>query len=187
MEGHLRRLVDGAASARTAGGLRFGLYCAAPGLSVLGGILPLMTKDTWTNRDLPVLRAAVDLYEKTGREPRATSVEQATGLDHDTVQRALRALYREPYFEEPTEAFGGEIIFVGAPTGAALRVAGQWPSPESQLERLIAALEAAAEDEARPDQERSRFKQAALWLGGAASQIAISALGGAGGNLMTGG
>lgn len=157
------------------------------GLSEAGGILALMTQDTWTIRDLPVLKAAVDLYDQNGRTPRPSALEKATGFDHDTVQRALRLLYREPYFEKGTTASGGEIIFVGPPTGAALRVAGQWPSPEAQLERLIAALEAAAEDEARPEQERSRFREVALWLGGAASQVAIGALGGAGGTLMTGG
>ena len=61
-----------------------------------------------------------------------------------------------------------------------------WPSPEVQLERLIAGFEAAAADESRPEEERSRAKQVGLWLTGALSQIAIGALGGAGGNLMTG-
>ena len=77
-------------------------------------------------------------------------------------------------------------MIVGKPTSAALRVAGHWPSPEGLLERLVAALEAAGDDESRDQEERSRFKQIALWLGGAASQVAINALGGAGGNLLTG-
>lgn len=130
--------------------------------------------------------SGIRLYEERGRRLRASAIEQATGFDKETVQRALRALYRQPYFEEATGSFGGEIILVGEPTGEALRVAGQWPSPEAQLQKLIAAFEAAAEDEARPEEERSRAKQAGLWLAGALSQIAIGALGGAGGNLMTG-
>ena len=142
--------------------------------------------DTWESRDLPVLKAAVELYEESGRRLRASAIEKATGFDKETVQRALRALYREPYFEEATGSFGGEIIFVGEPTGEALRVAGQWPSPEVQLQRLIAAFEAVAADDSRPEEERSRAKQVGLWLAGALSQVAIGALGGAGGNLMTG-
>ena len=70
--------------------------------------------DTWESRDLPVLKAAVELYE--------------------------------------------ESIFVGEPTGEALRVAGQWPSPEVQLQKLIAAFEAVAADDSRPEEERSRAK-----------------------------
>lgn len=146
-----------------------------------------MTDDTWTNRDLPVLRAAVELYEEHGRGPRVSAIEARTGFDTDTVQRALRALYTEPFFEKSAGSWGGGMIMVGAPTSEALRVAGQWPSPEGQLERLIAAIEDAAEDSTRQDEERSRLGQLALSLRGAAYQIAVGALGGAGGNMMTGG
>jgi hypothetical protein len=141
--------------------------------------------DTWESRDLLVLRAAVELYDQTGRNPSAAEMEAACGFDKDTVQRALRALYREPFFQEGMTDWSGNILAVGPPTSAALRVAGQWPSPEVQLDRLIAALQAAADDEERPEEERKRFKQAALWLGGAASQIAIGALSGAGGTWLS--
>jgi len=56
---------------------------------------------------------------------------------------------------------------------------------EAQL-RLIAALEIASQDEARGEEERSLFKQIVLTLRGAAWQVAIGALGGAGGNMITG-
>jgi hypothetical protein len=45
---------------------------------------------------------------------------------------------------------------------------------------------ATAEDEARDKEERSWFEQIVLTLRGAAWQVAIGALGGAGGNLLTG-
>lgn len=141
----------------------------------------------WTNRDLPVLKAAVEIYDKTGHV-RPEAIQRAIGFDAETVQRALRALYTEPYFrEEGTRgSWGGSMISVGAPTSAAYRVAGAWPTPENLLERLIAAFEAAGDDEDRDEPERSRFKQAAVWLGSAASQVAISALGGAGGHMLSG-
>ncbi|WP_217156527.1 hypothetical protein [[Mycobacterium] fortunisiensis] len=113
-------------------------------------------------------------------------IERRTGFDEETVQRALRALYTEPYFERGVES-GNDVIIVGDPTSAALRVAGQWPSPEAQLDRLIAAIEAAADDESRQPEDRSRFRQMALTLRGAAYNVAIGALGGAGGNMLTGG
>lgn len=145
-----------------------------------------MVRETWVNRDLPVLRAAVELWEESGRGPRATAIERATGFDADTVQRALRTLYTEPYFRETSTASGGHRILVGAPTSAALRAVGQWPTPEGLLDRLLAAFEAAADDEARPDEERSRFKKAAAAFGGVVSQVAINTFGSAGGNLLTG-
>lgn len=149
-------------------------------------IIRVMAEDTWTNRDLPVLKAVVELYEETGRGPRVSDVARKVDFDEPTVQRALRALYTEPFFEKGMGSSQKQLIFVGKPTSAALRIAGQWPTPETQLDRLIVAFETVAADESRPEEERSRAEKVGLWLTGALSQVAIGALGGAGGNLMTG-
>jgi len=143
-------------------------------------------RDTWLERDLPVLKAAVQVFEREGDPMDADDIAAAAQLDADTVQRALRALSTEPFFDEGQETANGDILWVGKPTGQALRVAGQWPSPESLLDRLVAALEAAGEDDERLPEERSKLKQVALGLRTAAAQIAIGALGGAGGNLLSG-
>lgn len=143
-------------------------------------------EDTWTNRDLPVLKAVVQIYENTGRAKiRASEIERAVGFDSDTTQRALRALYREPYFEEATGAFGGQILFVGKPTSAALRVAGQWPTPENIVELLVAAFEAAAKDETLDEPERTRAQRIRDGLISGGSKIAIAALGSAGGHVLS--
>ncbi|MDF0532207.1 hypothetical protein P0W64_15015 [Tsukamurella sp. 8F] len=145
-----------------------------------------MTEDTWSTRDVPVLRAVVELYEQTGQAVQVGEIARATDFDQDTVQRAIRALMRQPYFEKTQGASGGQIMRVGAPTGDALRVVGQWPTPENQLDRLIAAFEAMAEDDSEPKERRSMAKQIGLWLSGAATQVALDALGGAGGNMLSG-
>jgi len=156
-------------------------------MSVVPNILAVMTEDTLNSRDLPVLRAVVDIYEESGSYlTRASAIERRTGLEEE-VQRALRRLNSQPsFFEKVVDASGGQIIMVGPPNGDALRVAGAWPSPENQLRRLISALEGAADDEARAPEERSKFRQAASYLGSFATQVAISALGGAGGNVISG-
>lgn len=110
---------------------------------------------------------------------------RAAGLDEAITQRAIRALHTEPYLEEGTESSGVGWIFVGAPTGAALRIAGQWPTPERMVELLVAELQAASEDENLPEPERGKAKQAALWLGDTLSKIAIGALGSAGGHILS--
>jgi hypothetical protein len=134
-----------------------------------------------------VVQAVVDTYEDSGTYlTRATAIERRTGLDQETVQRALRRLNSQPPFFEKVAASGGQIIMVGPPTADALRVAGAWPSPERLLQRLIAALETAADDDARAPVERSKFKQAAAYLGSFATQVAIGALGGAGGDVLSG-
>ncbi|SPM40599.1 hypothetical protein MNAB215_2800 [Mycobacterium numidiamassiliense] len=144
-------------------------------------------EDTWTNRDLPVLRAAVEIFDDTqASKVRASQIAKAAEFDDETTQRALRALYRQPYFQEGTESSGSGFIFVGEPTGEALRLAGQWPTPENMVERLVAALEAAGDEESRDAPEQSRFKQAAALLRTGAFQVAVSALGGAGGHMLYG-
>lgn len=145
-----------------------------------------MNSDTWTDRDLPVLSAAVEIYDQTGELAQTSDLMRACGFDAATVQRALRSLATGPYFVETDMDNSGTVCIAGPPTADALRVVGQWPSAQTQLERLIAALQAAADDPARPDEDRSRFRQAAAWLGTTASAIAIGALGGAGGNILTG-
>jgi hypothetical protein len=88
-----------------------------------------MEQDSWTRRDLPVLKAIVRIYDETGRERISPAeVQRAVNFDEDTAQRAIRALYRQPYLEPGYEAYGGGYIAVGPPTGDALRLAGQWPA-----------------------------------------------------------
>lgn len=55
----------------------------------------------------------------------------------------------------------------------ALQATGRWPSPESLVMHLIAALNQAADAE-NDDEKKSRLRQAAETLGGAALQLAIA-------------
>jgi hypothetical protein len=120
--------------------------------------------DTWFERDLPVLKAAVEVFERDGDPMEAGDIAAALKLGPDIVQRALRALSAEPFFAKGMESGNGEILCVGKPTSQALRATGQWPSPVSLLDRLIGALEAAGEDAERVPEERSKLKQLALGL-----------------------
>jgi hypothetical protein len=48
-----------------------------------------MTEDTWTTGDLPVLRAVVDMYERTGQYiTEASDIQAETGFDEETRQPA---------------------------------------------------------------------------------------------------
>jgi hypothetical protein len=143
-------------------------------------------RGTWLERDLPVLKAAVEVFERDGDPMEAGDIAAIAKLDAETIQRALRALSTEPFFAKGQETANGAILWIGKPTSKALRVAGQWPSPETLLKSLINALETAGEDDTRVLEERSKIKQVALGLRTAAAQIAIGALGGAGGNLLSG-
>ena len=59
-------------------------------------------EDTWTNRDLPVLKAIVEFADETADSSiNISDIKVRVGMDDTTVQRALRALYSEPYLQEP--------------------------------------------------------------------------------------
>lgn len=141
-------------------------------------------RDTWLERDLPVLKAAVEVFEQEGDPMDADDIAVMAKLDAEAVHRALRALSTEPFFAKGQETANGDILWVGKPTSKALSIAGQWPSSETLLESLIGALETAGEDDDRWPEERGKIKQVALGLQTAAAQIAIGALGGAGGNCL---
>jgi len=78
------------------------------------------------------------------------------------------------------------MLFVGAPTSDALRVAGQWPTPENMVDRLIAAFEAAANNDDLDEPERTRARKMLDGLMSGGSKIAIAALGSAGGHYLSG-
>lgn len=126
------------------------------------------------------------MFERDGDPMGVRDIATVAGFDPDKTQRALRALSTEPFFSDGQKKANGDILWVGKPTGAALRVAGQWPTPENLLERLVTALEAAGEDGTRTPEERGKLQQIALGRRTAAAQIAICALGSARGNLLSG-
>ncbi|RZT11617.1 hypothetical protein EV589_5814 [Mycobacterium sp. BK558] len=109
-----------------------------------------MVEETWASRDLPVLKAVVELYGRDN-EAEVWDIRQLTGFDEETVHRALLALSRESYFDEITTYGPNQVDYIGPPTGHALRAAGQWPTPDNLLQNLIAGLEAAAGDDNHPE------------------------------------
>jgi hypothetical protein len=62
-----------------------------------------------------------------------------------------------------------------AVTERARRELGTWPSPESLVEALAAALEVAADTETEPGR-KGRLRAVAEGLGGAAKDIAVAVI-----------
>jgi hypothetical protein len=132
-------------------------------------------ESTWETPDLQVLRAIVERTDETGQSVEPWWISMDTGIDHLAVKRAVRRLASEspPFFAYDTNAFD-EIWLVGNPTGHARRAVGQWPSPESLTDRLIASLREAAE--AEPDPEKnSRLRQLAEGLAGIGREVLVKA------------
>jgi len=129
---------------------------------------------TWTVRDLPVLRAIVELYEETGQIVSPNQIEAKTGLAAEVVQSALRALDSEqpPYVKKMQRYSSGHVLMIGAPTGHARRAVGAWPTAETIADRLVSALDEAADRE--PDPERKGWlSKTAAYLGNAGRDLAV--------------
>lgn len=133
-------------------------------------------EDTWTSRELPVLNAVVKAFEdRDRRQLRVAELTALCDLPESDVQAALRSLdsASPPYLEAPRPGWGATYpaIITGV-TERARRAVGQWPTPESLVDRLAEAFGQAAEHEADP-QKRGRLREVASWLGQAGRDIAV--------------
>jgi hypothetical protein len=114
--------------------------------------------DAWFTRDLPVLRAVARLVDepKHGGAPYLGQVVPASGLPKPEVQAAARALASAGYVEVLT-TYSGEIVRFTGISPEARRLAGLWPTPQSEWDRLLEQLAARAEN-APTDGERARWR-----------------------------
>ena len=107
-------------------------------------------EDTWWSRDLPVLDAAVQLFQEQDFVE-AGELARATGFDVKDVARALRDM--QGHYVGQIQSMGDmDRWCITEVTPEARRAVGQWPTPENVVDRLAEAFTAAAEHE--PDTER---------------------------------
>jgi len=132
---------------------------------------PRMLEDVWGPRDLPVLQALVVLAEEVGAHPlKPGAIATHLGWDEAQVQKALRDLSPE-YVDLEVFPENGWAYFVSLHRPAALRATGAWPSPEVTTQRLIDALQSAAQD---PDPiKRSKAKTALDALLGMSREVLV--------------
>jgi hypothetical protein len=136
--------------------------------------------DTWFARDLPVLRAIarlVDAPEHGGSPYLLGAVVPASGLPKADVVVAAKALASAGYIE-PLTNHAGDIVRVTAISAEARRLAGLWPTPQGEWDRLLEQLAARAE-RAPTEVERARwraFAEAAAAVGDHDGALLMSAL-----------
>jgi hypothetical protein len=148
----------------------------SPDPTAPGALLP----DVWFTRDLPVLRAIARLVDASehGSAPYLLgAVVPASGLPKGEVIAAAKALAATGYIETLTN-HAGDIVRVTAISAEARRLAGLWPTPQSEWERLLDQLTARAEH-AATGVERDRwraFADAAAAVGPGDGALLMSAL-----------
>ena len=115
--------------------------------------------DVWFTRDLPVLRAIVRLVdegEHGGSPYLLGQVVPASGLPKADVVNAARALVSAGYAEALTN-HSGDIVRFTAVSPEARRLAGIWPTPQGEWDRLLDQLAARAAN-APTEVERERWR-----------------------------
>lgn len=131
--------------------------------------------ETWTSRDLPVLQAIVQIdNEQDHGLIKVDQIEDRTGFDQSTVQRALKALAGEhpPFFTKTEGSLQLPYIFVAGVTGHARRTVGAWPSPENMVDRLVEQMRLAAE-ESEDEETSNRLRRTAAWFGGVGRDLMV--------------
>lgn len=148
----------------------------SPDPTAPGDLLP----DVWFIRDLPVLRAIARLVDSSehGSSPYLLgAVVPASGLPKAEVIAAAKALASTGYIE-PLTNHAGDIVRITAISAEARRLAGLWPTPQSEWDRLVEQLVARSE-QAPTDVERARWRamvDAATALGPDDGALLMSAL-----------
>jgi DNA-binding Lrp family transcriptional regulator len=136
--------------------------------------------DAYATRDLPVLvEAARILDSEAGMYGcRLSELVAATGLPERHVELALRALEADRLLEvhwmHPREASR-----VSGLTGDARRAVKLWPTPESALDRMIAALQTIADNTDEDEDTRGRARTILDSFKGAGREVAIAVVGAA--------
>jgi hypothetical protein len=108
-----------------------------------------MDVGNWDDRDLPVLKAAVELCDVDPfSQARDADIESRTGFDREKVQAALRALREETPALLQFEDGAGRIMSVRFPTGKARRRVGLWPvMPDVLIQTLVELAEREPDEE----------------------------------------
>ena len=110
--------------------------------------------DVWFTRDLPVLRAVARLVDgpEYGGNPYLGQVVPASGLPKADVLAAARSLASAGFVEVLT-TYSGEIVRFTGISPEARRLAGLWPTPQGEWERLLEQLR-------HPGRERGHGRRA---------------------------
>jgi len=132
--------------------------------------------DTWFSRELPVLEAVGRALEENDRGalPDVKDIVSDTGKNLAEVVKALEALDGE-YLELRRSIGNPSSWYVPRIYPEARRAVGQWPTGENLAERVIAAIDDAAERASDPE-TKSRLRRLGETLGGATKEILTKTL-----------
>jgi hypothetical protein len=131
-------------------------------------------EDTWTRRELPILRAALRRVDN-GEELDLEHIRLDTGLPGFELRRGLQALQEAGYLEVYLASGWSDDHAGGLLSGVSERTRrelGSWPSAHTLVDDLVRALQQAADEEQEPER-KSKLRAAADTVATIANQVAI--------------
>ena len=132
-----------------------------------------MIDEVW-HTDRKVLVEIVRQIEVDGLDfADCTTVFEKAGIDSATGERSVGRLVRTGRLHGQ-RTFGGDWT-IDSVTQQGLRESGAWPTADQLAERVVSALDDAAEQEQEP-QKRSKLRGLATGLGGAGKDVLVEVL-----------
>ena len=137
-------------------------------------------ESTWPTRELPILQAALRRLDAGDIFPTLEEIRAEVGLDVAQMRAGVDALESaSPPYMEVSNAWGNPNHVgghVSRVSERARRELGTWPSAESVVDRLVAALAEAADAE-QESERRTKIRAAAEAVGGFLRDVAVQAVG----------
>lgn len=135
---------------------------------------PEANVERWHSRDLPVLRALVRQFDgQRGIIVTAKAIVDEVGLDAVEATAAVNNLVRGSYVVT-ANVWTNDDFMVTDVTDRALYATQVWPTPQTGLDRMIAALETIADNTDEDDDTRTRARKALDALTGAGKHIGLA-------------
>lgn len=133
--------------------------------------------DLWVSRDHPILIAAAQLLEE-GRPPiTSNAVAARAGVELQAAVRALLHLGRDHLEIRDSSTYDGPDCYLLGITPDGLRVAGQWPTPETAVDRFIAALDEQIENTVEGTPRASRLRSLRDNVTGIGREVLVEVMG----------
>lgn len=135
-------------------------------------------RETWTTRELPLLRAALAQLDDGAEAVELDELRKSLGMTAGQILAAVDALgsAQPPYIDVTLRnGWDGERSpgYIDRVHERGRRELGTWPTAESVLAELVAALRTAADEEVEPGQ-KTRLQSAAEALSGFARDVGVA-------------
>lgn len=137
---------------------------------------PDVLVDRWDRIDLPVLRELARAAESDDGVLLMDDVTRRLELRHRDVARSVDNLRRTKFVDARFgHDNGGEYSFIRL-SERGFEATGLWPTPETALERMIAALDTIADDGSAAEDDRKQASGFARWLKSTSTSIGIGVI-----------